>query len=123
MFLRVYHNTINAPRVIRYFKELKKHLSGKKLLLIWDGLPVHRSRKVKDYLETQKDWLRVERFPAYSPELNPIEYLWSAMKRRDLANLPPKGLKHLKRRIYFSKKRISNDEKLLKGFLRASGLY
>lgn len=123
LFLRVYRGSINGSRVIRYFKELKKHLSGKKLLLIWDGLPVHRSRKVKDYLETQKRWLRVERFPAYAPELNPIEYLWSAMKRKDLANLPPRGLEHLKQRIYFSKRRISGDDRLLKGFLKASGLY
>lgn len=123
MFLRVYHNAIKAPQIIRYLKELKKHLSGKKLLLIWDGLPIHRSGKIKDYLETHKNWLRVERFPAYAPELNPIEYFWSAMKRRDLANLPPKGLEHLKQRVYFSKRRISSNDRLLKGFLKASGLY
>lgn len=123
MFLRVYRGSIKAPHIIRYLKELKKHLSGKKLLLIWDGLPVHRSKKVQAYLQTQKRWLRVERFPAYAPELNPIEYLWSAMKRKDLANLPPKGLKHLKQRVYFSKKRISTNAELLKGFLKASGLY
>jgi transposase len=123
MFLRVCHGSVKSPYIIGYLKELKKHLSGKKLLLIWDGLPAHRSKLIKEYLLTQKHWLRVERFPAYAPELNPIEYLWSAMKRKDLANLPPKGLKHLKQRIYSSKKRISNDKQLLKGFLKASGLY
>lgn len=123
LFLRAYLGSIKAPHIIRYLKELRKHLSGKRLLLIWDGLPVHRSRVVKEYLETQKHWLKIERLPAYAPELNPIEYLWSAMKRKDLTNLPPKGLKHLKRRIYFSKKRISTDSQLLKGFLKASKLY
>jgi transposase len=123
MFLRIYRGSIKTLHIIRYLKEIKKHLSGKKLLLIWDGLPVHRSKKVKAYLKTQKHWLRIERFPAYAPELNPIEYFWSAMKRRDLANLPPQGLKYLKQKVYFSKKRISADKQLLKGFLKASKLY
>lgn len=86
-------------------------------------MPAHRSRKTKDFLQTQRSWLRVERFPTYAPELNPVEYLWSAMKRKDLANLPPKGLKHLKQRVHCSKRRIANNENLLKGFLKASKLY
>lgn len=123
MFMRVYRGSIKAPHIIRYFKELKKHLQSEKLLLFWDGLPAHRSGEVKDCLEIQKKWLRVERFPAYAPELNPIEYLWSSMKRKDLTNLPPKGLRHLRQRVHCSKKRIARDSKLLRGFLEASGLY
>lgn len=123
LLVRVCPGAVKSPLIVRYIKELKKHLAGKKLMLLWDGLPAHRSKEVAEYLKSQKHWLRVERFPAYAPELNPIEYLWSSMKRKDLANLPPKGLEHLKQRVYFSKKRISGDEKLLKGFLRASGLY
>lgn len=123
LLIRICGGAIKSPLIVRYIKELKKHLTGKKLLLFWDGLPAHRSKLIKEYLKSQKHWLKVERFPAYAPELNPIEYLWSSMKRKDLANLPPKGIGHLKQRVYFSKKRISGDERLLKGFLKASGLY
>lgn len=123
LFLRILRKSVNSESVIRYFKELKKHLSSKKLLLFWDGLPAHRSRKVRDYLKNEKDWLRIERFPAYAPELNPIEYVWSSMKRKDLANLPPKGLKHLRFRIHCSKRRISANVQLIGGFLKTSGLY
>lgn len=123
LFLRIQKKAVNSESVIQYCKELKKYLSGKYLLLFWDGLPAHRSKKVKSWLEKEKDWLRIERFPAYAPELNPMEYGWSSMKRKDLANLPPKGLKHLRSRIHCSKRRISRDSKLIKGFLNASGLY
>lgn len=123
LFLRIFHGSIKAEQIIVYLKELKQHLSEKKLLLIWDGLPVHRSQKVKEYLEQQRNWLRIERFPAYAPELNPIEYLWSAMKRKDLSNIAPQGLGRLKRKVYSSKNRIARDNNLLKGFLKASGLY
>jgi transposase len=38
-------------------------------------------------LNTQRHWLVVERLPAYAPELNPVEGLWSWLKGSQLANL------------------------------------
>ncbi len=40
--------------------------------------------------ESVRRWRRVweeERLPAYAPELNPVELLWSSLKKRELANL------------------------------------
>jgi transposase len=42
---------------------------------VWDGLPAHRSRSVARWVESQGYWPEVEALPAYSPELNPIEYV------------------------------------------------
>lgn len=122
LYLKICSGSIKAKNIIRFLKELKKQLKGRKILLFWDGLPAHRAKIVQKYLELQKNWLRIERFPAYAPEGNPIEYLWSAMKRKDLANCPPQGLADLKRKIRASKRRLSNS-KLLRGFLKASKLY
>jgi transposase len=55
--------------------------------LLWDGLPSHRSRAMRAWLATQRSWLVVERLPAYAPELNPTEGLWSSLKAAELANL------------------------------------
>ena len=63
----------NAASLIGFLKDLKKHLRGQKAILVWDGLPAHKSREMQDYLETQKHWLEVERLPGYSPDLNPVE--------------------------------------------------
>jgi transposase len=113
---------MKAREILRFLKELKTGMRGRKLLLIWDGLPAHRAKIIKAYIARERTWLRVERFPAYAPELNPIEYLWSAMKRKDIANHPPSGLACLRQAIHKSKRRLSN-QKLLKGFLKASKLY
>ena len=67
---------MKAKDILRFLKELKTYLKGKKLLLIWDGLPAHRARIIREYARKEQVWLRSERFPAYAPELNPIEYLW-----------------------------------------------
>jgi transposase len=108
---------------VSYLKQLKRHLAGRKLLLIWDGLPAHRARLVTRYVQTQQKWLKLARLPGYAPELNPIEYLWSAMKTRDISGLPVQGLAKLKQAIRRSRRRINSDQKLLAGFLRASELY
>ena len=113
---------MHARDILQFLKELKINLNGKKLLLIWDGLPAHRAKIIQEYTSRERGWLRLERFPAYAPELNPIEYLWSAMKRKDIANHVPDGFTTLKRTIRRSGRRLS-DAHLLKGFLEASTLY
>jgi hypothetical protein len=57
-------------------------------VLLWDGLSAHWSTRMRAWLDSKHDWLRVERIPAYAPELNPVEYLWANLKDLELANLP-----------------------------------
>jgi hypothetical protein len=42
----------NEGQLIAFLRSLKKHLRGQKAILIWDGLPAHKSRKMKQYLES-----------------------------------------------------------------------
>jgi len=72
--------------LLEFLQALTRQIRGK-LLVIWDGLPAHRSRVVKDYVEGLDGHLVLERLPAYAPELNPVEYLWGYLKQRELANL------------------------------------
>jgi transposase len=65
------------------------------LLIIWDGLPAHRSRLVKQWLSGQAGRIEIEYPPAYAPELNPVEYIWGYCKARELPNLCPKTLSEL----------------------------
>lgn len=85
LYLGVFYGSMKGGDFVCYLKTLKRRLAGRKLLLIRDGLPAHRARVVADYLAAHRAWLRVKRLPAYAPELNPIEYLWSAMKTKDPA--------------------------------------
>jgi transposase len=123
LYLKVFLVSMEGSDFVAYLKTVRRHLMGRKLLPIWDGLPAHRARVVTNYLRVQGSWLRVERFPAYAPELNPVEYLWAAMKTKDLAGLPVRGLKPLTQAVWRSKRRINRDRRLLKGFLKADKLY
>jgi hypothetical protein len=77
----------NYDTLIQVLSELRRFLGGEKATLLWDGLPAHRSRAVQAWIRTQRSWLVVERLPAYAPELNPVEGLWSSLKAVELANL------------------------------------
>jgi uncharacterized protein YxjI len=61
-------------------EQLAGFYTGQQVVLIWDGLSVHWSTKMRAWLDSQRDWLTVERLPAYAPELNPVAYLWANLK-------------------------------------------
>ncbi len=67
----------------------------RKLLVIWDGLPAHRSRVVRDYVDSTQGAIQIEQLPGYAPELNPVEFLWAHWKQHELANFCPKHFAEL----------------------------
>jgi transposase len=68
--------------------QLRRFLGGQKATLLWDGLPAHRSHAMRAWLRRQRSWLVVEPLPAYAPDLNPVEPLWSNLKGVELATSP-----------------------------------
>ena len=63
------------------------------LVVIWDGAAIHRSESVKTLLKEKPGRVHLERLPAYSPELNPVELVWSHLKRQGFLIKPFAGSK------------------------------
>ena len=122
LFLRIYPHSIKHPDVIRCLKEFRRHIRGR-VILLWDGLMPHRARRTREFLKTQRHWLNVYRFPAYAPELNPPEYLFSASKARDLAGLYVGVIDDIDAHIKSSKRRFQRHPDLLTGFIKESTLF
>jgi transposase len=120
-FLHLHPGPIRAQQVVAFLRSLRRHLRGK-ALLVWDRLGAHRSRLAKDYLACQQPRLDVEWLPAYAPELNPVEYLWSYLKTGDSANLPADGLSQVAAQVKRRLRRVRRTD-LAWSFLKHSGLY
>lgn len=90
-FFQLHTGAIKSAQVLEFLQALHRQLPGK-ILLLWDGAPIHRSCAVAEFLAQQTDWLHVERLPAYAPELNPVEYLWAYWKKTELANFCAKDV-------------------------------
>ncbi len=56
------------------------------VFLVQDGAPYHRSAPVTRFFQAQADRLCLTQLPSYSPDYNPIEFLWRATKRQATHN-------------------------------------
>jgi transposase len=102
--------------------DLRRFRGGEKATLLWDGLPAHRSTAMRTWLNTQRLWLVVERLPAYAPELNPVEGLWSSLKAVELANLTMTTLAEVIDQAHNGIDRVRRRPHLAYSFLRRTGL-
>lgn len=70
----VFKHRFTADVFIEFMRRLIKS-AGRKVYLIVDGHPAHKARKVKEWLAEREDQIRVILLPAYSPDMNPDEFL------------------------------------------------
>lgn len=68
-----------------FLQYLLAQLSGP-VILIQDGARYHTSKATREFIEQHKDRLIVYQLPSYSPDYNPIEYLWKKVKTKATHN-------------------------------------
>lgn len=85
-YFHIHAGSVKSVQVIEFLRHLQRHIPGK-IMVLWDGAPIHRSLLVKAYVASTDGGVVVERLPAYAPELNPAEYMWGHLKTHEIANL------------------------------------
>jgi transposase len=120
-YFRLFPGAIRGPQVIEFLTHLLAHLPGR-LLVIWDGLPAHRSRLVQHWVASQQARLELERLPAYAPELNPVEYLWGYWKQHELPNFCPKNFAELSDHARRALRRMRRRPALVRSFWQQAQL-
>jgi transposase len=94
-----------------------------RLVLIWDGAPIHRRRVIEDCLVNGAAPRRqVERLPAYAPELNPGEGLWKPLTGVELRNVCCLSLRQLRRERRAAVKRVRRKPRMIKGCFKGAKL-
>jgi len=111
----------NTASLIAFLKQLKRFVDGQKVILIWDHLPAHRSRDMKQFLFQQRDWLQLEWLPGYAPDLNPTEGIWNNIQGSEMANLCPDHIQEAAAAFGRGLRRVSHS-KLRFSFLSHAGL-
>lgn len=75
----------NSDSYQTFLKYLLAQCSGP-VILIQDGAKYHTSKATREFIEEHKDCLIVYQLPSYSPDYNPIEYLWKKVKTKATHN-------------------------------------
>jgi transposase len=118
----VRQESLNGLHVIEFLKHLMRHV-GSRLLVIWDGSPIHRRAAVKEFLAgTTGRSVRVERLPPYAPDLNPVEGAWQHLKHVEMRNLVCLDLEELHLELHLAIGRLRRKPRLIQSFFHGAGL-
>ena len=85
--------------------------------LVVDGLPAHKTKLVKDYVQSTKGRLNLHFLPGYAPDLNPDEL--SHVKRTGAARTPLRKGEHLRDKIEAQLAKIKTLPRLVRSFFQA----
>lgn len=121
LYFQVQRRAYNSEAVLAFLDALHATVRGK-LLVIWDGAPIHRSDQVEVYLAKQRAWLQVEPLPGYAPELNPDEGIWRYLKYVELKNQTFMTISRLETAVNTALQQIRHLPKIVRATFREAGL-
>ena len=121
LYFQLLSHNVHGEDVVAFLRELKASLGGP-LTVLWDRSTVHRkSRVVREFLARHPE-IVTEDLPAYAPELNPDELVWSWSKYGRLANLAANDTDHLAETVIDELVYLKEHPELLASFVRKTEL-
>jgi transposase len=114
--------SLNGWHSVEFLAHLLR-VAGPRLLVIWDGSPIHRRVAVTEFIARTKGRLHVEALPAYAPDLNPWdEGGWHHLKNVELRNLACRDLEELHEQFHLAVHRLRSKPALVQSFFEQAGL-
>jgi transposase len=121
LFTHIQREPFRGPAIVTFLRQLLRHVRGK-LLVIWDGAPIHHCQPVKDFLAAgAAKRLHLERLPGYAPDLNADEGVWNLLKRVELRNRCCQDLDELAWELGLAIRRLRRKVPRLTACFRACG--
>jgi len=111
-YFDVQRENIRADDVVDVLRRLRRKIR-RPLIVVWDRWSVHRSAARRIEAARWKH-IEFEPLPAYAPELNPGEAMWSHAKYADLANYVPNDVNDLTAAVHASLKDQSHNHQLIR---------
>ena len=114
-----YTGSFTADRFIEFCTKLladTERATGRGVYLIVDGHPVHRAKKVKTFVASTNGRLKLFVLPAYSPQLNPDEWVWKNVKHDRVGRTSAKSREQFIALIRSALRRLQRRPHLVRGF-------
>lgn len=122
VYTLVRQQSFNGWQCIEFLAHLLR-VARPRLLVIWDGSPIHRRREVAEFIANRRGQVQVETLPGYAPDLNPWdEGGWHHLKNVELRNLACRDLEELHEEFHLAIHRRRAKPKLVQSFFAQAGL-
>jgi transposase len=114
---------LTSEHSVAFLEHLRRH-TGRRLLIVWDGSPIHRWGAVREYLSSGgAKWIHLEALPGYAPDLSPWDSGgWNHLKHVEMRNLSCMDLEELHLELHLAIGRLRQKPQLIHGFFAAAGL-
>jgi transposase len=116
-----YTGKLNAVAFVAFLENFMKGRRGKVFLVV-DGHPAHKANRVTDLVAAMEGRLELHPLPAYAPDLNPDEFVWSHMKTNGVSKKPLKKNESLKDRVEEDLLKIHANPALVRSFFCAESV-
>jgi transposase len=114
--------SLNGLHPVEFLLHLLR-VAGERLLVIWDGSPIHRREAVREFVARTKGKVWVEALPGYAPDLSPWdEGGWHHLKSVEMRNLVCRDLEELHQEFHLAVGRLRQKAHLVRSFFAQAGL-
>jgi len=113
---------LNGSHSVEFLLHLQR-VAGPRLLVVWDGSPIHRRAMVQEFVAGTRGKVRAEALPGYAPDLNPWdEGGWHHLKHVEMRNLVCLDLEQLHEQFHLALGRLRQKPHLVQAFFAQAGL-
>ncbi len=113
-------HSIDAAGVVAFLRKLLDQLRGR-IIVVWDGGSNHKGPLMRELLGRHRR-LHLERLPAYAPDLNPVEMIWSYLKYGLMANFVPRDVQEVDKVVQGHLWQLSRNPQLIRSLWTGSRL-
>ena len=122
VYTLVRQESLNGLHCIEFLKHLQA-VAASRLLVVWDGSPIHRRVAVKEFVEASKGRIWLETLPGYAPDLNPWdEGGWHHLKNVQMRNMACRDLEELHEQFHLAVDRLRRKPRTVRAFFAQAGL-
>ena len=122
VYTLVRQRPLNGSHSIAFLAHLQR-VANERLLVIWDGSPIHRRGEVMDFVAETRRKIRLEALPGYAPDLNPWdEGGWNHLKHVQMRNVVCRDLEGLHEQFHLAIDRLRHRPHVVRSFFAQAGL-
>ena len=112
-----------SAAVVGFLRVLLRKGSGK-IVVIWDGSPIHRGKEIKAFLKRgAAKRLHLEQLPGYAADLHPDEGIWNSLKRVELGNVCCANLDQLSLALIRARERLRHKREIIRSCSQQCGYF